>query len=94
MNAEELKRKVATLSIWKKNGQRAPHKPLLLLLALSRLQDDVNLLPYEGHTLEAEAAPEGVRPRAIVVSSGVAVRPANDRWHLAIERSDRQDEVQ
>ncbi|BBI31322.1 phosphorothioated DNA-binding restriction endonuclease [Cohnella abietis] len=47
MNAEELKKKISNLSIWKKNGQRAPHKPLLLLYALSMLQQNVTLLPYE-----------------------------------------------
>lgn len=47
MNAEELKNKISNLSIWKKNGQRAPHKPLLLLYALGQLQQNVTHLPYE-----------------------------------------------
>ncbi|WP_373228837.1 phosphorothioated DNA-binding restriction endonuclease [Cohnella sp.] len=47
MNAEELKKKISNLSIWKKNGQRAPHKPLLLLYALGQLQQNVIHLPYE-----------------------------------------------
>ncbi|QJD86348.1 phosphorothioated DNA-binding restriction endonuclease [Cohnella herbarum] len=47
MNAEELKNKISNLSIWKKNGQRAPHKPLLLLYALGQLQQNVSHLPYE-----------------------------------------------
>jgi len=35
-------------SIWKKNGQRAPHKPLLILYALGQLVNQGKLrLPYE-----------------------------------------------
>ncbi len=37
MQPEELKAKLSNLSIWKKNGQRAPHKPLLILYALGKL---------------------------------------------------------
>ena len=34
---EQLRERIRHLNTWKKGGQRAPHKPLLLLLALSRL---------------------------------------------------------
>jgi len=34
---EELKRKINSLNIWKRGDQRAPHKPLLILLFLGRL---------------------------------------------------------
>jgi putative restriction endonuclease len=37
MNAQELLARINTLNVWKKGDQRAPHKPLLLLLALARL---------------------------------------------------------
>jgi len=47
MDEAELRRRIANLSIWKKHGQRAPHKPLLLLHALARLQQDQEILPYE-----------------------------------------------
>jgi putative restriction endonuclease len=48
MKAEELQKKIAEMSIWKKNGQRAPHKPLLLLYALGQLQSNRKTeLPYE-----------------------------------------------
>ena len=30
--------RVANLKVWRQRGERAPHKPLLLLYALSRLQ--------------------------------------------------------
>ncbi|RJE83913.1 restriction endonuclease [Paenibacillus sp. 1011MAR3C5] len=47
MNEEELKTKFSNLSIWKKNGQRAPHKPLLLLLTLAHFQQNITVLFYE-----------------------------------------------
>jgi putative restriction endonuclease len=47
MTPDELKDRLSKLSIWKKNGQRAPHKPLLLLYALARLQHKSLVLPYE-----------------------------------------------
>lgn len=47
MNDEELRKRISNLSIWKKNGQRAPHKPLLLLFALAKLQQDQTVLAYE-----------------------------------------------
>ena len=37
MNSEEFLRRVAAIRMWRQDGQRAPHKPLLLLLALGRL---------------------------------------------------------
>ena len=37
MNAQELLTRISALNIWKKGDQRAPHKPLLLLLALARI---------------------------------------------------------
>jgi putative restriction endonuclease len=35
---EELKRKISQINIWKRGDERAPHKPLLLLLALARIE--------------------------------------------------------
>ena len=35
------------LTIWKKAGQRAPHKPLMLLIALGNLQNGVRQFSYE-----------------------------------------------
>lgn len=37
-NSTLLKNAIAHLTVWKKNGQRAPHKPLLLLYVLSAYQ--------------------------------------------------------
>ncbi|MCI3921065.1 HNH endonuclease [Paenibacillus sp. TRM 82003] len=48
MNSVELKDRISNLSIWKKNGQRAPHKPLLILYALGQLTNNKKFsLPYE-----------------------------------------------
>lgn len=33
----DIKKRVNTLNVWKRHGERAPHKPLLILLALSRI---------------------------------------------------------
>ncbi|WP_188889362.1 phosphorothioated DNA-binding restriction endonuclease [Paenibacillus radicis (ex Gao et al. 2016)] len=47
MSEKDLKRIVSNLSIWKRNDERAPHKPLLLLLALAKLQHGESVLHYE-----------------------------------------------
>ena len=38
MTKQQLLETITKLKVWKQRGQRAPHKPLLLLLALSRIQ--------------------------------------------------------
>jgi putative restriction endonuclease len=47
VNIDEFKNILSNLTIWKKKGQRAPHKPLLILYALGQLQANKSLLPYE-----------------------------------------------
>ncbi|HWO78447.1 MAG TPA: HNH endonuclease [Bacillus sp. (in: firmicutes)] len=48
MNPAELKERINNLSIWKKGAQRAPHKPLLILYALSRIQaGNERFIPYK-----------------------------------------------
>jgi putative restriction endonuclease len=47
MISSELKEIFNNLTIWKKNGQRAPHKPLLLLYALAQIQQGTTVLPYK-----------------------------------------------
>lgn len=37
MNRNELKRRFDQITVWKKGGQRAPHKPLLVLYAIGRI---------------------------------------------------------
>ncbi|WP_405283647.1 phosphorothioated DNA-binding restriction endonuclease [Gaopeijia maritima] len=56
MTSDELRARVADLSVWKRGSQRASHKPLLLLWALGRLVcDQARLTPYT-------TVDEGVRP--------------------------------
>lgn len=43
---DELKRRISNLNVWKKQNQRAPHKPLLVLLALAEFQRGEKILPY------------------------------------------------
>lgn len=38
MKKKQLLSAISEIKVWKKGNQRAPHKPLLLLLALSRVQ--------------------------------------------------------
>lgn len=40
MTREEFLHRLGALRIWRRRGERAPHKPLLLLLALGRLRNE------------------------------------------------------
>ena len=40
MTKQQLLKTIANLRIWQKGDKRAPHKPLLLLMALSRIQQN------------------------------------------------------
>jgi len=47
MNAQEIQRLFHNIKTWRLGKHQAPHKPLLLLYALARCQqDDVRLIPY------------------------------------------------
>ena len=47
MNREEIIQRFETLSLWRREGERAPHKPLLVLYAIGRLlRDGIRLIPY------------------------------------------------
>lgn len=47
MDREEIIRRFETLNVWKRDGKRAPHKPLLVLYAIGRmLHDGIPLIPY------------------------------------------------
>ncbi|OQX02085.1 MAG: hypothetical protein BWK73_43820 [Thiothrix lacustris] len=49
MNAQELITRITALNVWKKGDQRAPHKPLMLLLAMARVHtDQPRLIPFDG----------------------------------------------
>ena len=47
MDREEILEKFEKLKIWKRTGERAPHKPLLVLYAIGKLlRDDDRMLRY------------------------------------------------
>ena len=46
MNKAEIRNRIDHLNVWKSGDIRAPHKPLLLLYALGRLQNGQRLIPY------------------------------------------------
>ena len=46
MTPDELRARIAGLTVWKQGGHRAPHKPLLLLYALARFAEGIERLPY------------------------------------------------
>ncbi len=47
MNREELKNRFEQITVWKRGGQRAPHKPLLVLYAIGRLlRDDPRMVDF------------------------------------------------
>ncbi len=39
MTADELRQQIRQITVWSSGGERAPHKPLLLLLALGRIRN-------------------------------------------------------
>lgn len=41
-----ISKRFETLTVWRRAGERAPHKPLLLLLALGLFRRGIHLLPY------------------------------------------------
>ena len=48
MDRRDFLTRIGKLNVWSANGKRAPHKPLLLLLALGRLQrGEQRLAPFE-----------------------------------------------
>ena len=47
MDNSELLEIIKSINVWKRGDKQAPHKPLLILLAISYLQNnDQRLLPY------------------------------------------------
>ena len=47
MRREEIIQRFENLNLWSSGGQRAPHKPLLVLYAIGRLlRDGIHLIPY------------------------------------------------
>jgi putative restriction endonuclease len=85
MTCEEARERFAALNVWRRGGERAPHKPLLLLLTLARVaRGGDRLVPFASveeplRTLLIEFGP----PRA-------TQNPHLPYWHL---RSDGVWEV-
>lgn len=46
MTREQIRKLFFSINIWKKGDQRAPHKPLLLLLALGKVQQGTQWIAY------------------------------------------------
>jgi len=46
LSPDELRARIAGLSVWKRGGQRAPHKPLLLLYGFGQLAQGIRDLPF------------------------------------------------
>lgn len=48
MRQEDLLERLRCLNVWKRNGERAPHKPLLVLLAFGALfRGQARMIPYD-----------------------------------------------
>jgi putative restriction endonuclease len=47
MNAQDIKKQFEKITLWKRGGERAPHKPLLILFALSQcLRSNERLISF------------------------------------------------
>lgn len=86
MSEQELRHKISNIRTWKRHSERAPHKPLLLLLALAKLQNGESELTYEEVRLKMkELLCEFGPPRASYHPEHPFVRLATDGlWELNI----------
>ncbi len=50
-----LRDRLEKFGVWKRNGERAPHKPLLILLALGALQRGISQLRFQDYELRLRA---------------------------------------
>jgi putative restriction endonuclease len=77
MKRDEVLERFASLNVWRRGGERAPHKPLLLLLTIARVaRDGDRLVPF--------AAVEDPL-RALLVEFGPPRKTQNPHlpyWHL------------
>lgn len=77
MNAEILLKKIAKIRVFSRDGERAPHKPLLLLLALANLQSGKpRLISY------SETAPRLLRLIQDFGPSRSSYKPEYPFWYL------------
>lgn len=85
MKDAEILERVDRLRVWHQHGERAPHKPLLLLLALGSLSQDVIAIPFEAVEKKLKELLEEFGP------SRARQEPSLPFWHL---QSDRLWEVE
>ncbi len=86
MDQGELLRRLDEINVWRRRDQRAPHKPLLLLLALGRLQQGKKRLAFYERDIRQ-------RLHDLLRSFGPprkSYRPEYPFWHL---RSDELWEI-
>ena len=64
MRREEIIQKFESLKLWSRHGERAPHKPLLVLYAIRRLlRERIRLIPYTDIEVDLELLLEQFAPR-------------------------------
>jgi putative restriction endonuclease len=75
MKDAEILERVDHLRVWQQNGERAPHKPLLLLLALGSLTHDEIAIPFATVEKKLKALLEEFGPPR-------RTEPSYPFWHL------------
>lgn len=92
METESIRNRVDQITVWKRGGERAPHKPLLLLYALGRcLRGEPRFVSYdEAHDDLRQLLEEFGPPRATHHPEYPFWRLENDGlWELAGPKADR-----
>ena len=92
METESIRDRVDQITVWKRGGERAPHKPLLLLYALGRcLRDEPRFVSYdEAYDDLRQLLEEFGPPRATHHPEYPFWRLENDGlWELAGPKADR-----
>ncbi len=90
MTREDFLRRLDEISIWRRNDERAPHKPLLLLLALGRVQRGMQrLAPYGTEYVEdlKSLLRRFGRPRTVLHPEAPFARLRGDRlWDVVADK--------
>lgn len=86
MKSDEILRAFDSIRVWQQGGHRAPHKPLLILLALGRL--------VRGEPPIVEFTVIEDKLKSLLAEFGPSSAPTSRHypfWHLATDRSSRND---
>ncbi len=78
MDEKDLLERIDKLNIWKRGAERAPHKPLLLLLVLARLQRGESRIAHYERDIRGQL-------RKLLIDFGPsrkAYHPENPFWYL------------